>query len=70
MHEVMLTHTQIIENAGGTDRERAERLGIKEHQARDWRLRGSIPAEQWLTVVAANLATLEELAAAAAVKAA
>jgi hypothetical protein len=66
----MVTHKQIIERAGNTDRERAERLGIKEYQARDWRNRGSIPPEQWLAVVSAQVASLEELAAAAAGKAA
>lgn len=66
----MATHTEIVTRAGNTDRERAERFGIKEHQARDWRLRGSIPPEKWLDVVAAKAATLEELAAAARERAA
>jgi hypothetical protein len=53
--------------------ERAERdhdlvslLGVQKHQVRDWKLRDSIPPERWQAFATHGLATLEELARAAA----
>ena len=61
----MRTHLQILSDAG-TDGEIAARLGLKAHQPRDWRIRKSIPADQWIAFSTNGLATLEELAEAAA----
>lgn len=59
----MRSHKQIVVDAG-SDEELAAVLGVKVHQPRDWRLRDSIPPEQWLDFANHGFATLEELAAA------
>lgn len=61
----MRTHEQIIADAGGY-RALAERLDLPESRVRFWERRESIPPEQWKAVSDAGLATLEELAVAAA----
>ena len=65
----MANHAEII-SRNGKDADVAAKLGVNLHQVRDWRLRNSIPAEKWQAISDASLATLEELAAAAAAKAA
>lgn len=62
----MRTHAEIIAKAG--DDAVAQGLGLKKHQPRDWRLRNSIPAEYWSALDAAGIATLAELADAAAAR--
>lgn len=42
-----------------------DRLGLKPHQPRDWRIRKSIPPEHWRAMADLGFASLEELAAAA-----
>lgn len=54
---------QIVEDVG--DDVLAERLSLKPHQPRDWRLRHSIPPMHWRALVEQGFATLEELAMAA-----
>jgi hypothetical protein len=61
------THAQIVKR-GGKDQEVAERIGAKPYQVRDWRLRNSIPSEHWKAFSDSGIATLEELAEAAAQK--
>lgn len=63
----MRTHFQIIEAAGGY-RALAEAIGQPPERARFWRRRKAIPPEQWKAVAEAGIATLEELAEAAATK--
>ncbi len=63
----MRTHRQIVAGAG-KDGEIAEKIGVKPHQPRDWRIRDSIPPEHWRSFVANEWTTLEELAAAAELK--
>lgn len=65
----MVTHTEIV-SRNGSDADIAEKLGVRVHQVRDWRLRNSIPAERWAAFSERRLATLEELAKAASSKAA
>ncbi len=60
----MRSFKEIVEQAG--DDVLADRLGVKRHQPRDWRIRDSIPAEYWEAVARHRFATLSELAAAAA----
>lgn len=58
------THAQIV--ARKADPIVAEAVGAKLHQVRDWRLRNSIPSDHWKAFADAGLATLDELAEAAA----
>jgi uncharacterized protein YjcR len=62
----MRTHKEII-RAAGIDT-LADHLGVSVHTVRSWAQRGSIPAEYWAAMAKASIATLEELAAAAALK--
>lgn len=64
----MRTHQQIVTDAG-TDR-LIELFGDKAsfRAVRSWRLRNSIPAPYWQTLVDHRIATLEELAACAATR--
>jgi hypothetical protein len=48
------------------DAEVADALGIRTHVARDWRRRGSIPAQYFYALSQLGLAKLEDLAAFAA----
>jgi hypothetical protein len=61
----MTTHSQIIDRAGGYRRV-AEVLGESVERVRFWRLRNSVPAASWLSMVNKGIASLEELAVAAA----
>lgn len=60
----MRTHEQILLDAG--DAALTGLPGIKPHQPRDWKIRKRIPADQWVAFESAGLATLKELAEAAA----
>ena len=62
----MRSHAKIIDDVPGGARGLHERLGDSIHTVRSWRQRNSIPAEKWVTLTALNLASLEELAAGAA----
>lgn len=66
----MRSFAQIIEAAEKSDQDLANELSVdgaevKAHQVRDWRLRGSIPAEHWARLTDLGFATLDELAQAA-----
>lgn len=71
MHRMatMRTHEQIIIEAGGY-RDLAKLLNLPEARVRFWARRKAIPAEMWKRTADAGITTLEELAEAAAVKAA
>lgn len=60
----MRTHAEIV-SAIGAER-LAEMRGVSIHTARSWAQRDGIPAEHWAALATAELATLEELAKAAA----
>lgn len=64
----MRTHLQIIADAGGY-RALAEKLGEAPNRVRFWVRRESIPHNKWKAVADARVATLEELATAAAMDA-
>lgn len=65
----MRTHSQIIADAGGPSQlKRRLNLLATIHTVRSWAARDSIPAAHWNAVVAARLATLQELADAAEVR--
>lgn len=64
----MRTHKQIISDAGGTGK-LAGLLSADINMVKQWMRNDSIPAWHWEDVVAADIATLEELAAAAKVRA-
>lgn len=61
----MRTHTQIIMSAGDGPAF-AKAIGAPYNRVRQWIPTDSIPAPYWSAVVEAGLATLEELATAAA----
>lgn len=61
----MRTHLQIIADAGGY-KSAAEKLGQPAERVRFWARREAIPPEQWKLVSDSGLASLEELAEAAA----
>ena len=63
----MRTHLQVITDAGGY-KAAAERLGLMPNRVRFWERRQAIPPEEWAAVAQAGLATLEELARAAAAR--
>jgi len=54
------SHRQIVEAI--TDAVIAEKLGLKAHQPRDWRLRDSIPPEYWGSFETLGWSSLSELA--------
>lgn len=60
----MRTHLQIISDAGGY-KKLAETIApgneVLRRNARFWERRKSIPHDQWPAVIAAGIATLEEL---------
>lgn len=62
----MRTHSDIV-SAAGADKLAALR-GVSIHTTRSWAVRDSIPAEHWSALVRERLATLDELAEAAAAK--
>lgn len=63
----MRTHEQIIIAAKGPSAI-ARVLGVEPGTAKQWRRGDSIPAPYWAALAEAGLATLEELAEAAATK--
>ncbi|ALJ08259.1 hypothetical protein JL11_07820 [Brevundimonas sp. DS20] len=65
----MRTHDQIIADAGGPMAVK-KRLDLSKpiHTVRSWSARKSIPAEYWHGFASTGLATLEELAEAAALR--
>jgi hypothetical protein len=63
----MRTHSDIVAAAGKPE-EVALRRGVSVHTVRSWAQRNSIPAEHWAGFAADAVATLEELAIAAAAK--
>lgn len=63
----MRTHSEIIENFGGYN-SLAKVMDENTSTVRSWWLRNSIPSEHWQQISDANIASLEELAAAAAHK--
>lgn len=66
----MRTHKMIIAEAGGPTAVH-ERLGLAAHEihaVRSWSQREKIPPEHWTAFVDAGIATLEELAEAAAAR--
>lgn len=65
----MRTHAQIVAEAGGYQA-LAVKLGLSSERVRFWERRGSIPADQWPAVARARVASLTELANAAALRSA
>lgn len=63
----MRTHKQIIKDAGGPAVV-ARAVVAEANTAKGWSRSNSIPAMYWEPLVAAQMATLEELAAAAAAR--
>ncbi len=61
----MVNHSEIVRR-GGKPETLAERCGVSVNTVRSWIIRNSIPSEYWLAFTAADLATLDELAEAAA----
>ena len=64
---IMRTHIQIIEDAKGPTA-LARAIGVDPNTAKAWGRNKSIPGAHWVSVAAAGIATLEELALAAAVR--
>jgi len=63
----MRTHHQIIADANGPAAI-ARVVGVDPGLAKQWKRNGSIPAPYWSGLAAAGVATLEELADAAAAR--
>lgn len=63
----MRTHAEIVAGAGRPE-DVALRRGVSVHTVRSWMQRDSIPAEHWAGFAGEGLASLEELALAAASK--
>lgn len=61
----MQTHSEIVKRAGPAE-EVARARGVSIHTVRSWIKRDSIPAEHWLGFATTGVATLDDLAAAAA----
>lgn len=57
----MKPHSQII--AGADAAKLADLCGVSVHTVRSWAQRDSIPAEHWITLEEAGVATLQDLAA-------
>lgn len=57
-HSAVIDHKQVAMLA--------EQLGVSVHTVRSWKQRDSIPAEYWAALETRGVATLEELAEAAA----
>lgn len=64
----MRSHQQIIRDAGVDAVHGACGLAEKQLTVRSWAQRNSIPAEHWKALALAGIATLAELAEAAAAK--
>jgi hypothetical protein len=65
----MRTHSEIVKAVGSPEKV-AEHCGVSVHTVRSWIQRDSIPADQWAAFAKDEWATLEELAMAAARRAA
>lgn len=67
MHRLrtMRTHLQIIQDEGGYQAV-ATKVDRPKSQVRFWERRGTLPPEHWKAIADAGIATLEELAEAAA----
>lgn len=63
----MRTHSQIVAAAGRPE-EVALRRSVSVHTVRSWAQRDSIPGEHWAGFAKDGVATLEELAVAAAAR--
>ena len=63
----MRTHQDIIDAAGGAS-VLARAIGADPNTAKAWKRTDSIPAPYWTAISEAKLATLEELATAAAAR--
>lgn len=63
----MRTHEQIITDANGPSAV-GRVIGVEPGTVKQWRRLGSIPAPHWKALVEHGLATLEELADAAAAR--
>ena len=63
----MRNHSDIVRAAGGPE-EVALSFGVSRHTVRSWIQRDSIPADQWTAFADRQIASLEELAGAAARK--
>lgn len=65
-HSAMQTHAEIVKRAGGP-KVMTERLGLpSKFTVVSWVQRNSIPAEHWAQIAALDIASLDELAKAAA----
>jgi hypothetical protein len=62
----MKTHKQIIQAAGAQSVIDRAGLGVTIHTVRSWQQRDGIPAQYWAALDASGIASLAELAAAAA----
>lgn len=62
----MRTHAEIIRSRPAAEISQA--LDVSLHTVRSWAQRKSIPAEHWAAIRDLGIATLDELAAAAATK--
>lgn len=62
----MKTHKQIIQSTGAQSVIDRAGLGVTIHTVRSWQQRDGIPAQYWAALDASGIATLAELAAAAA----
>ena len=62
----MKTHKQIIQAAGAQSVIDRAGLGVTIHTVRSWQQRDGIPAQYWAALDASGVASLAELAAAAA----
>lgn len=69
MHHVgMRTHRQIIQLAGAATVIERAALPVSLHTVRSWQQRDAIPGEYWAALAGADIATLPELAHAAAAR--
>jgi len=64
----MRTHKDIIQAAGAQSVIDRAGLAVTIHTVRSWQQRGAIPGEYWAALAAAKIATLTELAHAAAAR--
>ena len=64
----MITHSDIIRRAGVEAVRQAVGISVSIHTVRSWIQRGSIPGEYWGAIAGSGLASLTELATAAAAR--
>lgn len=65
MEQLAASHQEVIERGGGPARF-ARTIGADPNTVKAWKRLNSIPAPYWQAVAGADLATLDELAIAAA----